>query len=136
MWSQDKLKQAVDRRKSRAQELAAVNAELERAALAYARWTGMTEEIGVDTAKEKDALDEIIAAMQPDQWTGLKRLLGKTDDRVLAGLMTYSLQQAQGDLKRQVRELEDIPDWDEAQSKAAEPPRPSKRRRKTRSRGR
>lgn len=136
MWSQDKLKQAADRRKKQAGELAAVNPNVERAALAYARWTGMTEETGVDAAKEKDLLDDIIAAMQPDQWAGLKDLVGKTDDRILTGLMTYSLQQAQGEVKRQARELEEIPEWDEAGRKPSEPRRPSKRRRSTRSRGR
>jgi len=128
MWNQNKLTQAANKR----QQARAQFTDLERATLAYARWNGLTEETGVDTTKAKAELDKLLDAMDPEDWQGLEGLSGTTDDRILTGLMTYSLQRWHQELGQQKRELDALPDWPTPDHSPA--PRNTKKKRRDRSR--
>lgn len=84
--------------RDRLMELARQRSKLqpvEKAALAYARWQGLTHEADVDTDAAKAELDRLIDPMEPDDWQPLSGLIGSLDDQLLKGLMSYSIKRSQ-----------------------------------------
>lgn len=90
-WKQAKLTHVAGERLSQRGKLAPV----ERAALAYARWQGLTDEDGIDTVAAKRALDtalDELDEMGPLGWKGLAQLADELGDPAIIGLMRHSLQ--------------------------------------------
>lgn len=104
-WSREQLTEAANKRKAAREPLSS----LEQAALAYARMEGLTAEEDVDRTKAKAELDQLLAKLKPEAWRGLEDLVGKTDNRVLKGLMHYSLERWQQELEAQRREIDALP---------------------------
>lgn len=90
-WSRTKLEQVANGRLAKLGKLQPV----EKAALAYARWQGLTDEDGVDTEAAKRALDKALAdldSMEPmEGWAGLTALADELGDEAIVGLMRYSV---------------------------------------------
>ena len=92
-WSRAKLEHVAKRRLAERARLKPV----EKAALAYARWQGLTDEVGIDRAVAKNALDVALADLErkgPDAWHGLEKLATELGDPAIIGLMQYSLRQS------------------------------------------
>ncbi len=124
LWSRDKLQKLAKQRLSQRAKLQPV----EQAALAFARWQGMTDEADVNLDAAKAELDRLTDAMDPKQWEPLKDLVGAIDDQVLRGLMAYSIQRSADQLREQAVELT-------AQSESMPPADPpAKRAKKTKKR--
>ena len=67
---------------------------VERAALAYARWQGLTDETGIDITAAKAELEQALAALDelgPEGWAGLSKVADEVGDTVLIGLMRHSM---------------------------------------------
>lgn len=83
--------------------------KVEAAAVAYARWQGLTDEVGVDRAQaEKETnlrLDELEGDVEA--WEKSKDLVGVLNDRILGGLLAYSLKRSQGHMLEMVKALEE-----------------------------
>lgn len=104
-WSRAKLEKVAGERLSRRAGLKAV----ERAALAFARWKGLTDESEVDTEAAKRALDKALAdldAQGPDGWHGLEQLGEELGDTALIGLMQYSLRRSVEQVREQAQVVE------------------------------
>ena len=86
LWSKDKLR-------ARAARAAEADAELgpaAQAALAWARWQGMTDEGGLDRSAQKAELDRLVDAMEPEQWRTLYDKLGDSGNAAVRGVLQYS----------------------------------------------
>ena len=125
MWSESKLKETAARRKKQREGFK----HLERAALAYARMANLTAESGVDPDRAQAELDQLLDQLAPEDWKDIEALSTRTDDRVLKGLMSYSLKRWQRELQREQRELEALTNWPDAQTK-----KKSRRKRRDRER--
>jgi hypothetical protein len=82
---------------------------VEQAALAFARWQGLTDEDDIDREAAKRALDRSLAdldAQGPDAWKGLEDLASDLGDTAIVGLMKHSLQQSVEQARAQIAELE------------------------------
>jgi hypothetical protein len=90
LWNHDKLKARGAR--TAADRIAAKPAE--RAALAWARWQGMTDEAGIDREAAKRELDRLVDAMEPEQWWDLYRKLSGAGDAAVRGVLKYSVERA------------------------------------------
>jgi hypothetical protein len=93
VWSRTKLEQVARQRLDQRAKLAPV----EKAALAYARWQGLTDEQDVDTDASKRALDaalDELDATGPEGWVGLERLAPELGDPAIIGLMQHSLRRS------------------------------------------
>lgn len=92
-WSRTKLEHVARQRLSQRAKLAPV----ETAALAYARWQGLTDEVNIDTDEAKRALDaalDDLDAKGPEGWLGLEQLAPELGDPAIIGLMQHSLQRS------------------------------------------
>lgn len=101
-WSKEKLNQAAGERLAKRKSLRHV----EKAALAYARWQGLTDEVGLDRAAEKQRLDQTLDQldkMDVSAWEGLASLADELGEPALKGLMSYSLQRASTQLKQDMQ---------------------------------
>jgi len=90
VWNRDKLVDVANARLSQRADLEPI----EDAALAYARWQGLTDEEGVDTEAAKRALDRSLEKLDehgPDAWEGLAQLAEQLGDAAIIGLMQHSL---------------------------------------------
>lgn len=81
---------------------------VQEAALAYARWQGLTDEHGIDRPKAKKDMDRLLDELEGDAkaWEQTKELVGVLNDRVLGGLLSYSLQRSQIYLQELTKGLE------------------------------
>jgi len=92
-WTRDKLEQVTKRRLAERAYLKPV----EKAALAYARWQGLTDEVGIDRSAAKQALDAALDNLEqlgPENWAGLEKLAGELGDPAIIGLMQHSLRRS------------------------------------------
>lgn len=55
-----------------------------------------------------ERLDQLDA--QPDAWHGLKELVGRVDDAVIAGLVRYSMERSEGQVREMLRDLSQEPE--------------------------
>lgn len=125
-WSRAKLEQVAHGRLAKLGKLQPV----ERAALAYARWQGLTDETDIDPAAAKRALEKALHDLDQrepmDAWAGLASLADDLGDEAIIGLMRYSVERG----AEQLRELTPgVSTTDNAQLRA-EPALKSKKRRK------
>ncbi len=120
-WSRTKLEQVARKRLEQRAKLAPV----EKAALAYARWQGLTDEVDIDTDGAKLALDaalDELDAKGPDGWIGLEQLAPELGDPAIIGLMQHSMRRSAEQVRAQAADLEvSIDDADD---------RPKKRKKK------
>lgn len=108
-------------------------APVEKAALAYARWQGLTDESGIDEEAAKLALDEALVELDGldiEAWWGLSRLADDLGDTAIIGLMQHSL--ARGVAKG--REATRDADNEDDVSGTAAAPGPAKTRRRDKDR--
>ena len=99
-WSRSKLDQVAGHRRAQRAQLQPV----EKAALAYARWQGLTDEDGVDTDAAKRALDAALDDLYekgPEAWCGLEQLSSDLGDPAIIGLMQYSLRHSAEQVREQ-----------------------------------
>ena len=85
-------------------------APVEKAALAYARWQGLTDESGVDTDAAKAALDEALAeldGLDTEAWAGLLHVSDDLGDAVVIGLMQHSLARGIAKVRETMRETQE-----------------------------
>lgn len=104
VWSRDKLIKVLGERTAERAKLE----PLERAALAYARMEGLTDEVGVDRDNARRALDRALDALDaagPDSWRDLDKLAQDLGDVTIIGLMQYSLERS----VEQMRALAPVP---------------------------
>ncbi len=104
MWDREKVKAVADSWAQRRAELGPAAG----AALAYARWQGMTDEPGVDRDAAKQELDRQmesfgVIGVEPEH---VGKLMGHVADEVLMGLMRYSLRWSMEGLAKEGSELE------------------------------
>lgn len=80
---------------------------LQEAALAYARWQGLTQEEGIDRGQAKADVDRLLDQLDEDSkaWEETKELVGVLNDRILGGLFQYSLQRSEDYLMELSKEL-------------------------------
>ena len=93
VWNRTKLEQVAGQRLAGRAKLA----PMERAALAFARWQGLTDEVDIDTDAAKRALDDALAELDdqgPDAWAGLAQLATDLGDPAIIGLMQHSLRRS------------------------------------------
>ena len=104
-WSRTKLEQVAGERLAKRGRLEPV----EQAALAYARWQGLTDEADVDTDAAKWALDRALSKLdaEPDGWLGLKELADDLGDAAIIGLMQHSLQRGVEQVRAMAHEPEE-----------------------------
>jgi len=123
-WSRTKLEQVANGRLTKLGKLQPV----EKAALAYARWQGLTDEDDVDTEAAKRSLDKALAdldAMEPmEGWAGLTALADELGDEAIVGLMRYSVARGAEQVMEAAPEVEIQPD-----AAAGEPSKGKSRRR-------
>lgn len=89
-WDQSNLAKVASDRLQRRESLA----PLKMAALAYARWQGLTDEDGVDATAAKRALDRALTDLDtigPEAWRGMTELAEELGDAVMIGLMEHSI---------------------------------------------
>lgn len=99
-WSRKRLEQVAAQRLVQRAELQPV----EKAALAYARWQGITDEDGVDTDAAKRALDSALDELDasgPEAWVGLEQLASDLGDPAIIGLMQHSLRRSAVQVREQ-----------------------------------
>lgn len=118
-WSRTKLERVAKGRLAKLGSLQPV----EKAALAYARWQGLTDEDDVDTEAAKRALDKALAElddMEPmEGWSGLTALAEDLGDEVIVGLMRYSVVRGAEQVKETAPQLDgETPDTPETGSPA------------------
>ena len=104
VWQREKLEQVATARLAQRERLEPV----EQAALAFARWQGLTDEDDVDTNAAKRELDRALAdldARGPDAWNGLEDLASDLGDTAIVGLMQHSLQRSVEQARAQVTDL-------------------------------
>ena len=104
VWQREKLEQVAKARLAQRAQLEPV----EEAALAFARWQGLTDEDDVDTNAAKRELDRALAdldARGPDAWNGLEDLASDLGDTAIVGLMQHSLQRSVEQARAQVTDL-------------------------------
>lgn len=108
----------------------------EEALLAFARWQGKTQEIGVDREAEKEKLHQVMDKMGPDKLADVKHLVGDIEDGLLSEFMVYSAKRAQEELKEMARELVADRGNDDPEGYGDDEPddEPDKKRRRGRSR--
>jgi len=108
-WSRSQLEAVAGARlKARA-----VLEPVEEAALAYARWQGLTDEENIDQEAAKAQLDrtlESLDAVGPTGWSGLAKLADDLGDDAIIGLMKYSLERSASQVREQVKEGPSAPD--------------------------
>lgn len=106
-WSRTKLERVVHGRLAKLGKLQPV----ERAALAYARWQGLTDETDIDVDAAKRALDKALLeldAREPiEAWSGLTMLAEELGDEVVIGLMRYSVQRGAEQVREQAHEVQE-----------------------------
>lgn len=105
VWSKDRLKERTNRRLTARANLQPA----EQAALAWARWQGMTDEAGLDRRSIKAELDRMVDEMAPEQWQQLYTQLGTTEDAAMRGVLRYSLERAQVQAAAQAQALTQSP---------------------------
>lgn len=107
LWNRQRLEEIASQRNA---ALAGVP-EIAGAALAFARWQGMTAEPGLDRAGAKAELDRRLDALDetPELWSQMKELVGLEHDQILRELMMYSLKRSSEQVKEMRRELEAEP---------------------------
>ncbi|MGE0290077.1 MAG: hypothetical protein AB7P16_27650 [Bradyrhizobium sp.] len=101
VWSKAKLDQLVGERLAKRKDLGPV----EQAALAYARWQGLTDEVGVDPDRAKADLDATLDGLDWLKDGASRRLIPLAEELgepAIIGLMKYSLER---DIA-QVREMQ------------------------------
>lgn len=115
IWSKEKLKERTARR------IAAHKPFAEQAALAWARWKGMTDEIALDRNQAKSELDRLVDTMEPEQWQTIYALAGTADDNVMRGVLLYSIERGSEQAREMAQALvEPTPD-------NPPPPKPSRK---------
>lgn len=122
LWSKDKLRERVARRQAARLETGMA----ERAALAWARWKGMTDEAGLDRAAAKQELDRLVDAIPEDEWKALYPKAGPDQDVAVRGVLKYSVARWAEQSKEMVRALEKAPDIGAAKAPKAVAPAPAK----------
>ena len=130
MWTREKLQEIVERRQKAKEPFNAVD----DAALAYARWQGLTEESDVDRESAKSELDRLVDTIEPEQWRRLNELTGDVDEGIIRGLMSYSMRRAYEQLGQQREEVREMKDWPVAPDESPAPKGPDRRRSRGRSR--
>lgn len=127
-WSRARLEQVAHGRLAKLGRLQPV----ERAALAYARWQGLTDETDIDIDAAKRALDKALHDLDQrepmDAWAGLASLADELGDEAIIGLMRYSVERGAEQLRELTPGLDTI---DNTQS-PTEPALKSKKKRKDR----
>lgn len=121
-WSRAKLELVAEQRLARRAALEPV----EQAALAYARWQGLTDEAGIDAEATKRALDSALAKLDdlgPDGWSGIAKLAADLGDTAIVGLMQHSLARSVEQVRAATRtnEATDETDVDLVQPATAKP---------------
>jgi hypothetical protein len=92
-WQRAKLEAVIGARLDARGRLRPV----EEAALAYARWQGLTDEPDVDGETAKAQLDRSLEALDelgPSGWSDVAKLADDLGDAAIIGLMAYSLEQS------------------------------------------
>lgn len=106
-WSRTKLERVVHGRLTKLGKLQPV----EKAALAYARWQGLTDETDIDVDAAKRALDKALLeldAREPiEAWSDLTMLAEELGDEVVIGLMRYSVQRGAEQVRDQAHEVQE-----------------------------
>ncbi len=100
-WSRSQL-EAVAGERLRARK---VLEPVEEAALAYARWQGLTDEDNIDHEAAKVQLDrtlESLDAVGPSGWSDLAKLADDLGDDAVIDLMKYSLERSEQQVREQV----------------------------------
>ena len=128
MWTREKLQEIVERRQKAKEPFNAVD----DAALAYARWQGLTEESDVDPEGAKAELDRLVDTIEPEQWRRLNELAADVDEGIIRGLMSYSMRRAYEQLGQQREQVREMKDWPVDTTPA--PKGPDRRRSRGRSR--
>lgn len=126
-WRRTDLERVATTRMTQRERLAPV----ERAALAYARWQGMTDEAAVDPANAKAELDaalDVLDDLGPEGWAGLSRLADELGDAALIGLMRHSLTHGIAQLREAQRSIAPEREGDSARAAPASRPRKDKDR--------
>lgn len=125
-WTRAKLEEVAGKRLAQRAQLEPV----EQAALAYARWQGLTDEDRVDRDTAKLSLDEALATLDaqgPDGWNNLTKLAQELGDTAVIGLMQHSLRRSIEHVHDQARATDKVPDEAEGDSS----PKPVKNRGKS-----
>jgi hypothetical protein len=107
-WARARLEQVAGDRLAKRSSVRWVD----RAALAYARWQGLTDEVGLDTEAARRTLDKALTELDkegPEGWHGLERLGTELGDAAIIGLMQYSLE-------RNTEQIKDQPEAAEPES--------------------
>lgn len=94
---------ALDARIARRRESGESPSALEQVLLAFARWQHSAD---VERASCKEALDQQLDRLEPEQWRDLKEMIGEIDDRLLLEVMQYSAERALAQSQELVREVE------------------------------
>lgn len=108
MWSKDELKKVVAERSS---ALGKAGPKMERAALLYARWQGLTEEPKADRDRAKQELDALIEVMEPEEWDGLDTIVNTLGEGTFKGLLSYAMNRALESSADQARSVAKMKDW-------------------------
>ena len=130
MWTREKLQEIVERRQKAKEPFN----DVDGAALAYARWQGLTEELDVDREGAKAELDRLVDTIEPEQWRRLNELAADVDEGIIRGLMSYSMRRAYEQLGQQREEVREMKDWPVAPDESPTPKGPDRRRSRGRSR--
>ena len=115
-WDLDAVRDEVARRKRLSEA-----GPIDEIVLAYARWQGKTQELGLDPEAEQHQLDQLLDSVDADAWSQLKEMVGLIDDRLLAEVMRYSAKRALAQTKELVDQLE-------AEGPSPEPPKPKRKK--------
>lgn len=105
-------------------------ATLEELLTAYAAWQSVPPSDVERRRQHQAEVDRVLDRLdeRPAAWSGLKELVGVADDDVVAGVMRYSMERSEGQMRDLSRALEAGPDRD--------PPSPLPRKSRRRSRDR
>ena len=85
---------------------------LDSAVLAFARMEGLLDGSEVDRRAAKHVLDELVLAMEPEDWNGLKAYAPALGENNLRRLMAYTLRVAADDVKELAADVAQLPEWD------------------------
>lgn len=113
-WSRAKLEKVAHDRLAQRTQLAPV----ERAALAYARRQGLTDEEGIDPVAAEASLGEALRELdnlEPEAWDGIAQLADDLGDAAIIGLMKHSMARGLGQMREAEADRhheENIPDLD------------------------
>jgi len=107
VWSKAKLDRLAGERLAKRKDIGPV----ERAALAYARWQGLTDEVGVDRDKAKADLDKTLDGLDWLKGGASRQLIPLADELgepAVIGLMKYSLERDMAQL-REMQQATSVP---------------------------